>query len=103
MGNLGWGRVVAITAERPTLERMKEDLMAVVSHDLKTRVTAIRRSLGLIASGAVGKSDPRIVQPITLAQYNAERHMLLVNGIAGMQQPKTEPLRFTIGSHAMRP
>ena len=53
----GDDEVVAIVrdiTERRAVERMKDEFISVVSHELLTPLTSIRGSLGLVASGMLG-------------------------------------------------
>jgi PAS domain S-box-containing protein len=77
------GMVVAFqdVSERKRLERMKDEFISTVSHELKTPLTSLRASLGLIQSGALEKRPEKQQQMIEMAISNSDRLIRLVNDI----------------------
>src|SRR5690606_41646421 len=68
--------------ERREVERMKDHFLSVVSHELRTPLTAIRGSLGLISSGALGDLPEEDRALTTTAEESAERLGRMVTAIA---------------------
>lgn len=59
----------------------QEELLARVSHDLRTPLTSIRAGLGMLAMNADGKLSPNEVSLLNNAKRGAERLSLLVNDL----------------------
>jgi PAS domain S-box-containing protein len=81
------GRVSGMVAafqdvsERRRLEKMKDEFISTVSHELKTPLTSLRASLGLVQSGSLDKRPEKQRQMIDLAIGNCDRLIRLVNDI----------------------
>ncbi len=77
------GMVVAFqnVSERLRLEKMKDEFISTVSHELKTPLTSLRGSLGLILSGSLDKRPEKQHQLIEMAIANSDRLTRLVNDI----------------------
>lgn len=77
------GMVVAFqdVSERRRLEKMKDEFISTVSHELKTPLTSLRASLGLVQSGTLDKRPEKQRQMIDIAIGNCDRLVRLVNDI----------------------
>lgn len=77
------GVVVAFqdVAERLRLERMKDEFISTVSHELKTPLASLRASLGLIQSGQLDRRPEKQQQMVEMAIHNCDRLTRLVNDI----------------------
>jgi PAS domain S-box-containing protein len=77
------GMVVAFqdVGERRRLEKMKDEFISTVSHELKTPLTSLRASLGLVQSGTLDKRPEKQRQMIDMAIGNCDRLVRLVNDI----------------------
>ena len=77
------GMVVAFqdVSERLRLEKMKDEFISTVSHELKTPLASLRGSLGLIQSGSLDKRPEKQRHLIDLAIGNCDRLTRLVNDI----------------------
>ncbi len=73
-------------AERLEIARVKDQLTSVVSHELRTPLTAIRGSLGLLESGALGPLPERGRRMIEIAVQNTERLVRLINDILDLER-----------------
>jgi PAS domain S-box-containing protein len=74
-----------ITARRE-VERMKDEFMAVVSHEVRTPLTALRASLGLVASGKLGELTEQGTRMVSVAVQNTDRLIRLVNDILDVER-----------------
>ncbi|HEV3447454.1 MAG TPA: ATP-binding protein [Gemmataceae bacterium] len=63
------------------LDRVKSDLVATVSHELKTPLTSIRLVLHLILEETVGPLTPKQLELLLDARENAERLLAQVNNL----------------------
>ena len=88
------GMVVAFqdVSERLRLEKMKDEFISTVSHELKTPLTSLRGSLGLILSGSLDKRPEKQHQMIEMAIANCDRLTRLVNDILDFDKIRTGQL-----------
>ena len=77
------GMVVAFQdiTERNRLGRMKDEFVSTVSHELRTPISALRASIGLVASGALDKRPDKQRHMLNMAVGNCDRLIRLVNDI----------------------
>lgn len=71
---------------RRELERTKDEFLAVVSHELRTPLTSIRASLGLLASGKLGRLEPKGQRMLEIASQNADRLVRLINDMLDLER-----------------
>jgi PAS domain S-box-containing protein len=74
-----------ITRQRE-VDRMKDEFLSVVSHELRTPLTAVRGSLGLLASGKMGRLEERGQRMIEIAEQNSDRLVRLINDILDLEK-----------------
>jgi PAS domain S-box-containing protein len=72
--------------QRRELARMKDEFLAIVSHELRTPLSALRGSLGLLASGTLGKLEPKGARMLDVALGSSQRLIRLVNDILDMER-----------------
>ena len=65
--------------DRREVDRMKNEFISVVSHEMRTPLTSIKGALGLIASGATGTLSDTAQRMIDIAANNTNRLIRLVN------------------------
>jgi signal transduction histidine kinase len=71
---------------------VKSEFIAVVSHELKTPLTSIRGSLGLLAAGALDTDLESSKQMLSVAAIESERLVRLVNDILSLDRLETHKL-----------
>ena len=76
---------------------MKNEFVSLVSHELKTPLTAIRGSLGLLAGGALGELAPPATRMIEIAMESSERLTRLINEILDMERIESGAMSMEIG------
>jgi len=74
--------------ERRALEKMKDEFLSMVSHDLRTPLTSIRGSLGLLAEGLLGTVPEKSKQVLNIAIENTERLVRLTGDILAFERMK---------------
>jgi PAS domain S-box-containing protein len=78
------------------MERMKSEFTAVISHELRSPLTSIRGSLGLILGAMSTSLQPKVRDLLEIAQSNCERLVLLVNDILDIEKFSAGQMRFEI-------
>ena len=68
-------------SERHEVERMKQEFVSIVSHDLKTPLTNIQNSLYLLTLGALGALNDRGMKIISGTRQEADRLVRLVTDL----------------------
>jgi PAS domain S-box-containing protein len=81
-----------LTARKET-ERMKEEFLAMISHDLRTPLTSVQFSLRLTKMGAENLSE-ELLEELSVAERNTERMLKLINELLNVQ--KIESGRFSL-------
>lgn len=89
--------------ERQRLEQLRKDLMAMVSHDIRGPLTAIRVVLDMVAEGIYGALSARGIKAIGNAQSAVEYLILLVIKLLDAEKTESgtieiEPLETTVGT-----
>lgn len=85
------------------MERMKSEFTAVVSHELRSPLTSIRGSLGLILGAMSSSLQPKVRDLLEIAQSNCERLVLLVNDILDIEKFSAGQMRFEMRPLALAP
>ena len=75
--------------DRKALDRMKDEFISTVSHELRTPLTSIRGSLGLLASGMLGKAGEKAQKMLTIASSNTDRLVRLINDILDIERMRS--------------
>jgi PAS domain S-box-containing protein len=84
---------------RREVDRLKNEFVSLVSHELKTPLTAIRGSLGLLAGGALGELAPPATRMIEIAMESSERLTRLINEILDMERIESGAVPMDIGPY----
>lgn len=83
---LGAVVVVHDVTERRAVEKMKDEFISIVSHEVRTPLTAIRASLGLLASGKLCRSSEKCQSMVKLGMENTDRLVRLVSDILDLER-----------------
>ncbi len=67
--------------ELKRIDRMKTEFISTVSHELRSPLTSIRGSLGLVAAGVAGELPEAAKSLVDIAKNNCERLIRLINDI----------------------
>ena len=86
----------ADVTDRITIEKMKDEFVSIVSHELKTPLTSIRGALGLVASGKLGECPAEAQRMIDVALSNTERLVRLVRDILDIERMSAEQEDLTL-------
>lgn len=84
---------------RREVDRMKNEFVSMVSHELKTPLTAIRGSLGLLAGGALGELAQPATRMVEIAMESSERLTRLINEILDMERIESGSVPMEMAAH----
>ncbi len=70
--------------ELKTLDEAKSDFLNIASHELRTPMTSIKGSLGLLTSGAMGNLPEDVMGLMKIAESETDRLIRLTNDILDM-------------------
>jgi len=83
-------------SERKNLERMKQDFIAMISHDLRTPLMSVHSSLELVQSGATGELAPQAEVQLGSASRSTEHLIELVNDLLDFEKLEAGRMDFTV-------
>lgn len=72
--------------DRKTAERMKQEVVAMVSHDLRTPLATVRGFLEMLESGMFGSLSERGQKLLNVADRNAARMLTLVKDLLDIEK-----------------
>ncbi|HIK29145.1 MAG: ATP-binding protein [Oscillatoriaceae bacterium SKW80] len=73
-------------SERQAVEKMKDEFISMVSHELLTPLTSIRAAIGLLASGLLKTSPEKVQRMLEIALANTERLAHLIDDILELER-----------------
>lgn len=77
------------------LDQFKSDLVATVSHELKTPLTSVRLAIHVLLEEAVGPLNPKQTELLLDARENSERLLSMIEqllSLARLEQPRGQPV-----------
>ena len=72
--------------DRLKVERMKNEFISVVSHELRAPLTSIRGAIGILESGIFNDRPEKAQHMLQIALNNSDRLMRLVNDILDLER-----------------
>lgn len=83
-------------SDRTESERRKDDFVSTVSHELRSPLTSIKGSMGLLLSNAAGDLPKPARGLIEIAHRNAERLVLILNDMLDLEKIAAGGMDFAI-------
>lgn len=77
-------------------ERMKSEFISMVSHELRSPLTSIKGSMGLLLSRAAGELPSKARALLEISHRNADRLVLIINDILDLEKISTGQLEFNL-------
>jgi PAS domain S-box-containing protein len=96
------GTVEDIT-ERKKIEQMKDELIAIVGHELRAPLTSIRGSLSYISNSMSDQLTPRVKKLIDLASRGSERLVRLINDMLDIDRIESGKMEFHLKPFELAP
>jgi PAS domain S-box-containing protein len=87
IGSLSIGEDIT---ERHAIEQMKNEFISIVSHEVRTPLTAIHGALGLLSAGVYDDRPEKVKRMIEIALTDCERLGRLVNDILDLERLESE-------------
>jgi PAS domain S-box-containing protein len=78
--------VIHDISEQKAAERMRKEVLQMVSHDLRNPLAAIRSAYDMLESGAAGELNRAGKAELAMANTGAERMLLLVNQLLDIEK-----------------
>ena len=72
--------------DRLAVERMKDEFISVISHELRTPMTSIHGALALLNSGVLNAQPQKAQRMLEIAVTNTERLVRLINDILDLER-----------------
>jgi PAS domain S-box-containing protein len=91
---VGFVGVAVDITERSALDRMKDELISIVSHEVRTPLTAIRAALGLLSAGMLGSLTNRGERMVQVAVNNTDRLVEVLNNILDLERIRASAMRL---------
>lgn len=77
--------------ERQALDKIRNEFMSTVGHELRTPITSIRTSLGLLDGGVAGQMTPSARELVGVANRSVTRLIALINDLLNLERAGREP------------
>lgn len=88
--------IVRDIEDRKKVERLKNEFVSTVSHEMRTPMTSIHGSLGLLVSGRLGSLPPQAQTLVEIAHKNSERLIRLINDILDVERIESGHMPFHV-------
>jgi signal transduction histidine kinase len=84
------------TTKQKTVERLRKEVMQMVSHDLRTPLATVGNVLSILEDGRAGDLSDKGKQLVAIAQRNVERLVSLVNDLLEVEKMKAGALSLVL-------
>lgn len=89
--------IMSDVSHREEAERIKSEFISTVSHELRSPMTSIKGSLGLILAGSGGEIPDQARGILDIAHRNADRLILIINDLLDIEKIAAGKMSFDIG------
>jgi PAS domain S-box-containing protein len=94
--------VIHDVTEKKEVERMKSDFVAMLSHDLRSPLTAVLMTHEIMAQGLYGELNEAGVRGLARVQLNVRRLMNLVNGLLDIEKIEAGRMELMLSTARVR-
>jgi PAS domain S-box-containing protein len=88
--------VIHDITQRKIIERMKQEFVSMVSHDLRTPLTSVQAAITLLLSGAGGELSSNGTEILNMADDNISRLIALINDLLDIEKMESGKLQLNI-------
>jgi signal transduction histidine kinase len=86
-----------------TLDRLKSEFVAVVTHEIRTPLTSVKGAIELLSDARFFPNNEQQRKLLTIAQANAERLLVLINDILDFSKLESASLPMLMERHTLEP
>ncbi|WP_440900190.1 ATP-binding protein, partial [Actinosynnema sp.] len=95
-GPLGAAVVLQDVTRFRRVDQLKSDMVATVSHELKTPLTSMQMAVHLLLEEAVGPLEPKQVELLLAARQDSERLLAMVNDLLDLARIEQGRVRLDL-------
>ncbi len=95
--------VIHDITERKKLERLKDEIVQMVAHDLRSPLASLRSFLQLLEQGAYGNLTEQGHKRASTADRSIHQLIRLLNDLLSLDQLKEAKAEFILGDHLISP
>jgi PAS domain S-box-containing protein len=95
--------VVHDETERKKLERFKQQFVEMISHDLRTPLSAVQSTLEVLGSGAWGEISERAHGKVDRARENIGQSINLINNLLDLERMESGSLEISLEDVLLEP
>ncbi|MBS1956384.1 MAG: PAS domain S-box protein [Cyanobacteria bacterium SZAS-4] len=88
--------VIGDVTERKNIERLKQDFIGMISHDLRTPLMSIASSIALVQSGALGGCSEAVLKDLVGAEKTVDRLIAMINDLLDFEKMEAGKMQFNI-------
>jgi len=88
--------VIHDDTERKSAERMKQEVVAMITHDLRTPLSTIRNFLEMLGSDMYGELTDKGEKMLALADRNSARMLSLINDLLDVEKIKAGMMELSL-------
>lgn len=81
--------------KRKQLERLKQEFLSMVSHDLRTPLTSVQGTAEMLALDVFGALPEKAAQQMSVVERNCDRLLNLINDLLDLEKLQSGHMRFT--------
>lgn len=89
------------TTRERQLEHMKDEFLAIASHELRTPMGAVRANLAMILNGDYGPVNKGLIEPLSDIKSSTVRLVELVNDLLGIARIEAGRMLFVLSNFDM--
>jgi len=82
-------------SERKEIERLKQEFVSMISHDLRTPLTSIQVFLNMLGKGMLGQMSESVQRKAEMADRNASRLINLINDLLDIEKMESGQLALS--------
>jgi PAS domain S-box-containing protein len=88
--------VVHDITERKNVDRLKQDFIAMISHDLRSPLTSVMGALSMLLEGVKGELSPQAKKELAQSESNLQRLIELVNDLLDFEKLQAGKMQFEL-------
>jgi signal transduction histidine kinase len=88
--------------ERKEMERLKQEFVSMISHDLRTPLTSIQVFLNMLSKGMLGEVSDKTKTKASMADRNATRLIGLINDLLDVDKMESGQLSLACDDSSLR-